>query len=121
MEGVKSALMPEYLDSHMDVGFENYIDKHFEGTPFLTECLKIMYRYFLRDQSAILRKTLRLIIAYNLTLESTMMEDESQDDKTGYVPNSDSKLFGKMRHGPWSISRSKPVSPTSGAILRRKC
>ena len=95
MEGVSSTLLIDYLDSHIDVGFENFIDEHFEGTPFLNECLKTMYRYFLRDQSVLLRKTLRLMIAYNLTLNLTMMKNGSQD-KTGCVQNSDSKLFGKI-------------------------
>lgn len=93
MEGVSSALMIDYLDSHIDVGFENFIDELFVGIPFLTECLKTMYRYFLKDQSVLLRKTLRLLIAYNLTVNLTIMQDGSQDDKIGCVQNSDSKPF----------------------------
>jgi len=93
MEGVNSAFMVEYLDRHIDGGFENFVDEHFEGTLFLTECLKTMYSQFLKHQSILLRKALRLIIAYNLTLNLVMMKEGF--DETGRVQNPDSKLFGK--------------------------
>ncbi|KAL9621170.1 MAG: hypothetical protein Q9160_004421 [Pyrenula sp. 1 TL-2023] len=100
-EDVSFELMIDYLDRHINECFENFVDAHFNGTPFLTECLKTIHRYFQRDQSVILRKALRLIIAYNLTFNLTMMKDESQYRAeseyraTGYVRNPDSRLFGQ--------------------------
>lgn len=39
MEGVSHAVLSEYLDRHIDGGFERFVDEYFEGTYFLTEIL----------------------------------------------------------------------------------
>jgi hypothetical protein len=95
VKGFSPAIMIEYIDRHIDQGFEDFVDAHFEGTPFLTECLKTTYRYMSRDQSAILRKALRLVVAYNLTLNLTMMEPQSPYDGIGHIAGPGTKLFGK--------------------------
>ncbi|KAF2690484.1 hypothetical protein K458DRAFT_289859 [Lentithecium fluviatile CBS 122367] len=96
IEGISSADMMAYLDKHIDHGFEDFVDAHFEGTPFLTEFLKTTYRCMVRDKSAVLRKALRFLVAYNLTLNLTMMEAGPEDDGSGRVQDPDSKLFGKI-------------------------
>ncbi|KAK5239814.1 hypothetical protein LTR40_014232, partial [Exophiala xenobiotica] len=67
-------LMIEYLDRHIDHHFEDFVDANYKGHLFVVECLKTTYRYVLRSQSDLLRQALRLMVAYNLTLQPTMTE-----------------------------------------------
>lgn len=67
IEGVCSAKLSEYLDRHIDHTFEFFVDEHFEGTPFITEILKTAYRFWTREKIPVIRKALKLVLAYNLT------------------------------------------------------
>ena len=96
MEGISASLLSEYIDRHLDNGFEKFIDEYFEGTKFLTEMLKTAYRYYLREGLPVIRKALRLVIAYNLTMHFTMVEglSEQEGDK-GRIDDDGSKFNGK--------------------------
>ncbi|KAK5213559.1 hypothetical protein LTR41_001138 [Exophiala xenobiotica] len=75
-------LMMEYLDMHIDHQFEALVDANYKGQLFVVDCLKTTYRYVLRSPSDILRQALRLMVAYNLTLQPTMeqrLEVETDD------------------------------------------
>ncbi|OCK80384.1 C6 finger domain protein [Lepidopterella palustris CBS 459.81] len=96
MEGVSHTLLSEYLDRHIDGGFERFVDEYFEGTYFLTEILKTAYRYYLREKLPVIRKALKLVLAYNLTLHVTMVEGLSEDEaQIGKVDDNTSKFCGK--------------------------
>lgn len=96
MEGVSTSLLSEYLDRHLDQGFENFVDEHFEGTVFLTEILKTAYRYYEREKNAAVRKALKLFIAYNLTLQVTMVEGLSEEEQfSGKIEHEGSRYHGK--------------------------
>lgn len=96
MEGVSTSLLSEYLDRHLDKGFEYFVDEYFEGTPFLTEMLKTAFRYYSKSKSTVIRKALKLVLAYNLTQHVTMVEGLSEDEATiGKIDNEDSKFNGK--------------------------
>ena len=96
MEGISATLLSEYIDCHLDGGFEAFIDDYFEGTKFLTEILKTAYRYYLRERLPVIRKALKLVIAYNLTMHFTMVEglSEQEGDK-GKIDDDQSKFNGK--------------------------
>ncbi|KAF2233998.1 putative Zn(II)2Cys6 transcription factor [Viridothelium virens] len=96
MEGISASLLSEYIDRHIDGGFEKFIDDYFEGTKFLTEILKTAYRYYLRERLPVIRKALKLVIAYNLTMHFTMVEglSEQEGDK-GKIADDQSKFNGK--------------------------
>ena len=96
MEGISASLLSEYIDRHLDGGFEKFIDDYFEGTKFLTEMLKTAYRYYLRERLPVIRKALKLIIAYNLTMHFTMVEglSEQEGDK-GKIDDDQSRFHGK--------------------------
>ncbi|KAL9097127.1 MAG: hypothetical protein Q9165_000554 [Trypethelium subeluteriae] len=96
MEGISASLLSEYIDRHIDGGFEKFIDDYFEGTKFLTEILKTAYRYYLRERLPVIRKALKLVIAYNLTMHFTMVEglSEQEGDK-GKIEDDQSKFNGK--------------------------
>ncbi|KAI9726311.1 MAG: hypothetical protein M1828_001585 [Chrysothrix sp. TS-e1954] len=96
MEGISPKALSAYLDKHIDNGFENFISQHFEGTKFLTEMLCTAYRYYLTTRMPIIRKALKLVLAYNLTLHIIMVNGAYHDvDLTGKVEDEASKHFGK--------------------------
>jgi len=96
-EGVSMEALSEYLDKHVDEGFERFIDDHFEGTPFITEIFKTAYHYYCKEKSPIIRKALKLVVAYNLTLHITMIEQPPSDEPLeGQIDDEDSKFYGKV-------------------------
>ncbi|KAK3707553.1 hypothetical protein LTR37_012048 [Vermiconidia calcicola] len=96
MEGVSTTLLSEYLDRHLDQGFESFVDEYFEGTAFLTEILKTAYRYYQKEKTPSIRKALKLVLAYNLTLHVTMVEGLSDEERfLGKIEDDGSKFFGK--------------------------
>jgi hypothetical protein len=97
MEGVSRAMLSDYLDRHIDGGFENFVDEYFEGTYFLTELLKTAYRYYCREKLPVIRKALKLVLAYNLTLHVTMVEGLNGEEEInlGKVEDQQSKFCGK--------------------------
>ena len=96
MEGVSTTLLSEYLDRHLDSGFENFVDEYFEGTIFLTEILKTAYRYYQKEKTPSVRKALKLVLAYNLTLHVTMVEGMADEEHfLGKIDEEESRFFGK--------------------------
>ncbi|EAT86496.1 hypothetical protein HBI56_102150 [Parastagonospora nodorum] len=97
MEGISRAMLSEYLDRHIDGGFENFVDEYFEGTYFVTELLKTAYRYYCREKLPVIRKALKLVLAYNLTMHVTMVEGLGGDGEVplGNIEDAQSKFSGK--------------------------
>lgn len=96
MEGVSSTLLSEYLDRHLDQGFENFVDDYFEGTAFITEILKTAYRYYEKEKTPSIRKALKLVLAYNLTVHITLVEGLSDEEQfVGRIDDPASKFSGK--------------------------
>ncbi|KAK4545841.1 hypothetical protein LTR36_002405 [Oleoguttula mirabilis] len=96
MEGVSTTLLSEYLDRHLDTGFESFVDDYFEGTKFITEILKTAYRYYQKEKTPSIRKALKLVLAYNLTLHVTMVEGLSEEEQfSGKIDDDKSKFNGK--------------------------
>jgi hypothetical protein len=95
-EGISTAALSEYLDKHLDGSFEDFIDNYFEGTPFITEILKTAHRYYQKEKLPVIRKALKLVLAYNLTLHVTMVEQQGDENEVeGYIDDEDSKFHGK--------------------------
>ncbi|KAG7123452.1 hypothetical protein HYQ45_013816 [Verticillium longisporum] len=67
-KGVSVDALSAYLDKHIDGPFEEFIDDHFEGTPFITEILKTAHRFYVKEKMPVIRKALKLVLAYNLTV-----------------------------------------------------
>ncbi|PYH96831.1 hypothetical protein BO71DRAFT_374655 [Aspergillus ellipticus CBS 707.79] len=98
MEGISHAMLSDYLDRHIDGQgtFEKFVDDYFEGTPFLTQMLKTAYRYYYRTKLPVIRKALKLVIAYNLTLHVTMVEGLGDEAPfSGKINDQTSKFRGK--------------------------
>jgi hypothetical protein len=96
-DGVSHEALSEYLDKHIDGDFEDFVDDHFDGTPFITEIFKTAHRYYTKEKSSVIRKALKLVLAYNLTLHITMVEQQgSEHNLDGTIDDEDSKYFGKV-------------------------
>ncbi|KAL5343706.1 hypothetical protein BJX70DRAFT_393761 [Aspergillus crustosus] len=98
MEGVSHAMLSDYLDRHIDGNgtFEKFVDDYFDGTPFLTQMLKTAFRYYFRTKMPVIRKALKLVLAYNLTLHVTMVEGLGEEEGfLGKIEDQNSKFKGK--------------------------
>ncbi|KAL2266214.1 hypothetical protein VTJ83DRAFT_5566 [Remersonia thermophila] len=97
-DGISLEALHEYIDKHVDEGFEQFIDDHFEGTPFITEIFKTAYRFYTKTKLPVIRKALKLVVAYNLTLHITMVEQPPTDGETleGQIDDEDSKYYGRV-------------------------
>ena len=98
MEGISTTMLSDYLDRHIDgtATFEKFVDDYFEGTPFLSQMLKTAYRFYFKTGSKIIKKALKLVLAYNLTLHITMVEGvPSEESFVGKIEEQTSKFFGK--------------------------
>ena len=98
IDGVSTHLLSEYLDQHITPdAFEFWVDKHFEGTVFLTEMLKTAFNYYQSTKLPIIHKALKLIVAYNLTLHVTMVEghDHDEHEMAGKIDDNTSKICGQ--------------------------
>lgn len=96
-EGVSTEALSEYLDKHLDGPFEEFIDDYFEGTPFITEILKTAHRYYVKEKVPVIRKALKLVLAYNLTLHVTMVEQRGDEQPMeGLIDDEESKYNGKI-------------------------
>jgi hypothetical protein len=99
MEGISTTMLSDYLDRHIDgTGtFEKFVDDYFEGTPFLSQMLKTAFLFYFRTGSKIIKKALKLILAYCLTLHITMVEGvPSEEEFIGKIVDDTSKFAGKI-------------------------
>ena len=95
-EGISTTLLSAYLDSHVDNGFEQFVNQYFEGTPFITEILKTIYRYWRREKTPVIRKALKLVIAYNLTQHVTLvMGVPDEENFEGKINDGRSRFRGQ--------------------------
>lgn len=98
-DGLDSKTMQNYLDEYVNDRqfFIRFIDNHFGGTKFLTEMLKTAWSYYERTQDPMIRKALKLILAYNLTQHITMVSGPTPDNNAvGKIEEETSKFYGKV-------------------------
>jgi hypothetical protein len=96
-DGISHDALSEYLDKHIEGNFEEFVDDHFDGTPFVTEIFKTAHRYYLKERSPVIRKALKLVLAYNLTLHITLVEQQgAEQGMEGQIDDEDSKYYGKV-------------------------
>ncbi|KAF3481300.1 uncharacterized protein GIQ15_04059 [Arthroderma uncinatum] len=101
MEGISTAMLSDYLDRHIDGNgsYEGFVDEYFAGTPFLTQMLKTAYRFYFRTKLPVIRKALKLTLAYNLTMHVTMVEglgELEEEAFSGKVEDGSSHYKGKV-------------------------
>lgn len=95
-EGVNNVALSEYLDKHIEGPFEDFIDDHFDGTPFITEILKTAHRYYVKEKMPVIGKALKLVLAYNLTMHITMVENQGSEVQIDtQIEDAESKYYGR--------------------------
>lgn len=97
VHGISSTQISEYLDQHIECGFESFVDNYFEGTPFLTQMIKTVYHYWCREKTSVIRKSLKLLLAYNLTQHITLLEGFGEGEGIpGMIHDENSRFRGKV-------------------------
>lgn len=95
-DGISHHMLSEYIDCHLDAGFDRFVDEYFEGTLFLTDMLKTIHRYYLRSKLPVIRKGLKLVIAYALTLHITMIQGVTEEEaEVGKIDDPGSRYHGQ--------------------------
>ncbi|KAL9601945.1 MAG: hypothetical protein Q9219_002169 [cf. Caloplaca sp. 3 TL-2023] len=96
-QGVSATRLSEYLDKHIEEGFENFVDNYFEGTPFITQMVKIVHRFWRQEQTPVIRKALKMLLAYNLTQHVTLIEGVGDEQSfPGRIYDQHSRFQGKV-------------------------
>jgi hypothetical protein len=94
-EGISKKVVSEYVDLHLDKGFDHFVAEYFEGTPFVSEALKSINQYYLLTRQSNIRKGLKLVIAYCLTCHITMLTGLSDEEADiGKIDDPASKWYG---------------------------
>lgn len=97
LQGVSPARLSEYLDKHIENGFEYFVDSYFDGTPFITQMVKIVYHFWRKEQTPVIRKSLKFLLAYNLTQHITMVEGIPEEEGfSGRIYDENSRFRGKI-------------------------
>jgi hypothetical protein len=95
-DGVAKNVVSEYVDMHLDNGFEHFIKEYFDDTPFVIELLKSIYQYYLATGQENIRKGLRFFIAYALTLHITLVHGLSDEESgIGKIEDRSSNWYGQ--------------------------
>ncbi|KAL8647145.1 MAG: hypothetical protein Q9210_005730 [Variospora velana] len=96
-QAISPAMISEYLDKHIENGFEDFVDSYFEGTPFITQMVKIVYHFWRKEHTPVIRKSLKMLLAYNLTQHITMIEGiPGEESFPGCIYDTNSKFRGKI-------------------------
>ena len=96
VEGVSMASLSDYLDAHIEKGYQNFIDQYFDGTPFVTEMLHTAYRFYQMEGTPVIKKALKFLLAYNLTQHVTMVEGiPDEEGFLGKIKDRTSRYYGK--------------------------
>ena len=91
------SLLSSYLDQHVDDYFETFRRDHFEDMDFITQLLRSAHQFYLRERDSSVRKALKLVVAYSLTLHVSFIEHtDGALTVPGLVDDPNSKYFGKM-------------------------
>lgn len=97
LEGVSPGLLSVYLDKHIEIGFADFVDQYFEGTPYVSDMLKTAHTFWMREKVPVVRKALKMLLAYNLTHHITMVEGiPDEENFEGRIDNVHSKFHNKI-------------------------
>jgi hypothetical protein len=99
LDCLSSAMLSDYLDRHLDVpgSFHNFVESYCGETPFLTSMLKTAFNYYSRTKAPVIRKALKFLLAYSLTLHITLVEGIPDEEHfPGRVDDETSQYYGKI-------------------------
>lgn len=99
LDCLSSAMLSDYLDRHLDVpgSFYHFVESYCGETPFLTSMLKTAFNYYSRTKAPVIRKALKFLLAYSLTLHITLVEGIPEEEHfQGRVDDESSQYYGKI-------------------------
>lgn len=99
LDCLSTAMLSDYLDRHLDVpgSFHNFVDSYCGETPFLTSMLKTTFNYYSRTKALVIRKALKFLLAYCLTLHITLVEGIPDEEQfPGRIDDETSQYYGKI-------------------------
>ena len=99
LDCLSSAMLSDYLDRHIDVpgSFYDFVESYCGETPFLTSMLKTAFNYYSRTKAPVIRKALKFLLAYSLTLHITLVENIPPEEHfLGRVDDKSSDYYGKI-------------------------
>lgn len=99
LDCLSPAMLSDYLDRHLDMAgsFHNFVDKYCGETPFLTSMLKTAFNYYSDTKAPVIRKALKFLLAYSLTLHITLVEGIPDEEHfPGRVHEETSQYYGKI-------------------------
>ena len=93
-EGLLTSQLLAYLDQHVDSYFETFVRDFFATTPFIAQLLRSTHEFYLQERTPSVQKTIKLVIAYNLTLHMTLINPlDDISAVPGQVSDPNSKYF----------------------------
>lgn len=92
---INDDLLMEYIDRHLGPKFPDFVRKHFQGTEFLTEMLLTAHRFHKKTNNPVVKKALKLLVAYNLTQQVSFIEQPTQAVYEGKIRDPSSKFHSK--------------------------
>lgn len=99
LDCLSTAMLSDYLDRHLDLpgSFPKFVDEYCGETPFLTSMLKTAFNYYNCTKAPVIRKALKFLLAYGLTLHITFVEGVAdEEDFPGRIDDKTSQYYGKI-------------------------
>lgn len=95
-DGIAKNVISDYVDMHLNEGFERFIQEYFDNTPFLTELLRSVHAYWVATKQENIRRALKLVIAYALTLHITLAINLPEEEANiGKIEDLNSRFHGQ--------------------------
>jgi hypothetical protein len=94
MDGVSIQSALDYIDSHVDSGFERLLADSFQPMPFNLHLIESIYRFYLRDRTPTIRNSLKAITGYIFAHRISMV-DSPHKSMAGCVEDPLSKYYGR--------------------------
>jgi len=81
----------------LDLGSQEFLNTHYQSTPFIVHLLRISHQSYLEDGSPAILDALKLVIAYDLTHHKTLVEDKYSSQMTvNGVSDLPSRYYAKI-------------------------
>ncbi len=104
MEGVSTALLTDYLDRHIDGGYEDFLADYYTNWPFIPQFLKTAYRFYFRSKLPRIRHALKMVLAYNLTCHIIMVEGVPKEEESPGTVDDEDSIYYKKTMAPTMIN-----------------
>lgn len=99
-ECIDLGMLSEYLDQHIEQGFDCFLGLYLEGNAFLIKLMRTAYQYYMRTRDPAVHTALRLFLAYTLTMHITFCEGLSEGEAEQYHTRDTTSRFHNFTCAP---------------------